>query len=593
MSSVVSAAGGSALHPRVILRDGEHGGWLRFEAPRRLLIARELDEVLPRLRELAAAVEGEGLHAAGFISYEAAPAFDSALSVRADGAFPLLWFGLFGPPRRHEALPDADGAPPPAPAWSASITPEAYRAGFDAIREYIRNGHTYQVNFTYRLNAALAADPWRVFAQLMADHQTPCAAFVDTGEWALCSASPELFFRLEGDRIESRPMKGTAARGLWPADDGRKAAELRASEKERAENVMIVDMVRNDLGRIAEAGTVEVPHLFSIERYPTVWQMTSTVRARTRAPLDRIFQALFPAASITGAPKRRAMEIIAEIETTPRRAYTGTIGYAAPGRQARFNVAIRTLLVDHAGARAEYGVGGGIVWDSECAREQQECAVKARVLHVRRPDFDLIETLRWSPADGYPLLRRHLERLARSAEYFGFGVDLSHVERELARFASGLPAGAHRVRLLVTRRGAARCEAVALGPAADAFADIAVASAPIDRDDVFLYHKTTRRGVYEDAVRSRPGFADVLLHNDAGEITESTIANVAVESGGILYTPPVRCGLLPGVQRARLLESGAIRERVIRLEEVLSGPDVYLMNAVRGMRKVRVVSRGR
>lgn len=563
-----------------------------FQAPHRLLVARRPDEVLPRLRELAAAVEQDGLYAAGFISYEAAPAFDSRLSVKADAAFPLLWFGLFQCPRELETLPGGIGAAPPVLTWRPSITPDGYREGFDSIREYIRNGHTYQVNLTYRLRATLQAEPWAIFTRLMADHEMPYAAFVDTGEWAVCSASPELFFRLEGDAIESRPMKGTAARGLWSADDRRKAADLRSSEKERAENVMIVDMVRNDLGRIALTGTVRVPHLFTLEQYPTVWQMTSTVRASSRAPLDRIFRALFPAASVTGAPKRRAMEIISEIETTPRRIYTGTIGFAAPGRRAQFNVAIRTLLMDRASGRTEYGVGGAIVWDSNCADEQNECAIKARVLHVRRPEFDLLETMRWSPQDGFSLLSRHLERLAQSADYFGFRVDLAHVRGELDRLACRLEPVPHRIRLLVTRTGKVRCESAVLPAGSESFPDLAVAAAPVNRDDVFLYHKTTHRTVYEDAVKARPGFDDVLLYNDAGEIMESTIANVAVEAGGDLVTPPVRCGLLPGTYRAWLLEQHRVQEKVVRLEEVLSSPNVYLMNSVRGMHKVRVLRCG-
>jgi para-aminobenzoate synthetase/4-amino-4-deoxychorismate lyase len=450
-------ASASTSRPHLVLRDGSTGEWLLFESPRRLLVARQVGEVLPLLREIEEAVEENGYYAAGFVSYEAAPAFDSCLSVRADAAFPLLWFGLFQRPRTLESLPDAPCMDLPDLTWQGSITPDEYRGGFEAIREYIRNGDTYQVNFTHRLRATLRADPWSVFRRIMADHEMPYAAYVDTGEWAICSASPELFFRLEGDLIESRPMKGTAARGLWPADDLRKAADLRASAKDQAENVMIVDMVRNDLGRVAMTGSVHVPQLFTVEKYPTVWQMTSTVRARTGEPLDRIFQALFPPASITGVPKRRAMEIISEIETTPRRVYTGAIGFAAPGRRAQFNVTIRTLLINRSSGRAEYGVGGGIVWDSECAKEQQECAVKARLLHARRPEFDLLETLRWSPGDGYSLLRYHLERLAQSAEYFGFGMDVSRITEELNHAASRLPAASHRIRLLVTRKGNVRC----------------------------------------------------------------------------------------------------------------------------------------
>ena len=577
---------------RVVLRDASAGEWLVFDSPVRLLVARTLDDVLPLLREAERAVSQDGLFAAGFVSYEAAPAFDARLPARTDGTFPYLWLGLFERPRALRDLPADPGAGPTDVVWRPSITPLQYREGFDALREYIRNGDTYQVNFTYRLRASLRADPWSVFLRLAGNHEAPYAAFVDAGHWALCSASPELFFRLAGDAIESRPMKGTAARGLWPADDRLKAANLRASEKERAENVMVVDMVRNDLGRVAEIGTVQVPELFSVERYPTVWQMTSTVRARTREPLDRIFQGLFPPASIVGVPKRRAMEIISELETTPRRVYTGAIGFAAPGRHAQFNVAIRTLLIERPSGLAEYGVGGGIVWDSEYARELQESRVKARVLHTQPPGFDLLETLLWSPADGYALLQYHLDRLAQSAEYFGFGVTLTRVTEELDRVASRLPLARHRVRLLLDRKGNVSCEARASTAGPESFDDIALAAAPVDRDDVFLYHKTTHRAVYDNAVSRCPGFEDVLLYNEAREITESTIANVAAEIDGRLYTPPVRCGLLPGTYRAWMLDQKRMQERVLRLEDVLSSRTVYLMNSIRGMRKVRVLDPG-
>lgn len=585
-------ASGSTSRPHLVLRDGSTGEWLLFESPRRLLVARQVGEVLPLLRELEEAVEEHGYYAAGFISYEAAPAFDSCLSVKTDPAFPLLWFGLFPSPTRMKALPESNGAGPSGSTWRSAVTADEYRKGFEAIKDYIRNGDTYQVNFTYRMHTTIRAEPWRVFLGLMANHEAPYAAFVDTDAWTICSASPEIFFRLEGDVIESRPMKGTAARGLWPSDDRRKAADLRASKKDQAENLMIVDMVRNDLGRIAVTGTVHVPHLFTVEKYPSVWQMTSTVRARTREPLVRIFQALFPPASITGVPKRRAMEIISEVESTPRRVYTGAIGFVAPRRRAQFNVTIRTLLMNRASGRAEYGVGGGIVWDSECAAEQQECAVKARVLRVRRPEFDLLETMRWSPREGYSLLPYHLERLAQSAEYFGFSMDVSRITEELTHTASRLPPAHHRIRLLLTRKGNVRCEARALASVSIPFADIAVALSSVAADDVFLYHKTTHRSVYEEAVGGCPGFEDVLLYNEAGEVTESTIANVAVEVRGVLYTPPVRCGLLAGVYRAWLLEQHRLQEKVVRLEEVLSSPNVYLMNSVRGMHKVRVLRSG-
>jgi para-aminobenzoate synthetase/4-amino-4-deoxychorismate lyase len=383
-------------------------------------------------------------------------------------------------------------------------------------------------------------------------------------------------------------MKGTAARGLWSAQDQQRAAALRASEKDRAENVMIVDMVRNDLGRVAEMGSVSVPKLFTVEQYPTVWQMTSTVVARTGASLAQLFGATFPPASITGAPKCRTMEIIAELETSPRRVYTGAVGFVAPDGRTQFNVAIRTVLIDRVRGEAEYGVGGGIVWDSDCDREAEECRTKSRILGFSRPPFELLESLLWRPGRGYYLLRRHLWRLRESARYFGFPVDLGQAREELDRLAAGLPAGRHKVRLLLSRQGTIRVEAapVAANPA-DPVA-VALAREPVDPDDVFLYHKTTCRRVYEQAAKAHPGVADVILHNCRGEVTESTVANVVAEIDGRLCTPPVHCGLLPGTCREELLARGTIVERVITIEELLGSPAVYLVNSVRGKRLVRV-----
>ena len=461
--------------------------------------------------------------------------------------------------------------------------------GVESIREFIRSGDAYQVNFTYRMRGAACSEPWGLFRHLVDAQEPTCGAFVDTGEWVICSASPELFFRLDGGQIESRPMKGTAPRGLWPADDRRKARRLRASPKDRAEIVMIVELVRNDLGRIAEVGSVSVPAVFAVQRYPTLWQMVSTVCARTQVPLPRIFQALFPPASITGAAKRRTMEIIAELESSPRRIYTGAVGFAAPGRRAQFNVAIRTVLVDTRRHEAEYGVGGGIVWDSRCASERQECRVKTRVLRFTTPPFDLLETMLWEPERGYSLLGRHLSRLAQSAAYFGFSADGRRIRQELDRVASRLPMVPHRVRLLVSRAGAARVDASPFAAYGSACARIVPAQGAVDASDRFLYHKTTHRGVYEDALKTRPGFSDVILFNRKGEVTESTIANVVVDIEGRLCTPPVRCGLLPGTYPAFLLGRKAVRERVVRLEELLRSPSGYLVTSLRGMWRVTVL----
>jgi para-aminobenzoate synthetase/4-amino-4-deoxychorismate lyase len=574
---------------RVLVRDAATGRWLQFSHPREIVIAFTVADVAPALERVENAVAQRGLYAAGFISYEAAPAFGPALTVKESGGFPLLWFGLY------------DGAEPvdlptPAPVpdagradWQPSVGFMEFESILKRIKALIRSGDTYQVNYTYRLSASWAAEPWDLFLQLVAAQEAPYGAFMDTGEWVIGCASPELFFRLDGDHITCRPMKGTAARGLTQAQDQAQAETLRASEKEQAENVMIVDMVRHDLGRVAEAGSVKVPRLFEVEKYPTLWQMTSTIEARTSATLSDIFRALFPPASITGAPKVRTMQIIAQIETLPRRVYTGTIGFIAPGRQAQFNVAIRTLLWNRQTRHAEYGVGSGITWGSQPEAEWQECRVKTRILDTRVPAFSLLETMLWTPEDGYALLDRHLERMAQSALYFGFAVDLAAVRLELERLAARLARTRQKVRLLVSKEGRITLEAEVLPATDPAPQRIAFAPGPADSSDPFRYHKTTNRGLYEAARAACPGYDDVLLLNERGEVTESTIANVAVEIEGKLCTPPVECGLLPGTLRADLLERSTLIERCITVEAVLRSPRVFLLNSVRGLYRVHVV----
>ncbi len=554
----------------VILRDGRRGVWLRFHAPRRIIQADDPAGVVPALRDIEEQVTRDGLHAAGFIAYEAASGLDAALTVKKPSGFPLLWFGLYGPPEEIDppsGLPE-EIAPPHGPpdsaldsmSWTPSESEDEYFRALGKIRECIREGDTYQVNHTFRLAAPCAADPWAIFVRLLGAAPPPFSAFVMTERWAICSASPELFFDLDGQRISSRPMKGTAPRGLTRAEDDLRAQALRVSEKDRAENVMIVDMVRNDIGRIAEVGSVEVANLFTVERYPTVLQMTSTVTARTSTGFTEIVRALFPPASITGAPKPRTMEIIDETESTPRNVYTGSIGYLAPGRRAQFNVAIRTVLIDRERHRAEYGVGGGIVWDSDPRAELEECRTKARVLRDSQPQFELLETMLWSPEEGFRLLDRHLNRLRDSAAYFAFAIDEAAIERELAALARSLPCVAHRVRLVVERSGRLSVRAAVEAPDAEESSyRVCVAPWAIDPEDPFLYHKTTNRTVYRKALDACPGFDDVLLWNRSGEATESCIANVVVEIDGALWTPPVRCGLLAGTYRAQLLEEGKLK----------------------------------
>ena len=566
----------------VILRDATTGRWLRFRNPAEILSATRIEEVLPCLYAIEQTVEQCGWHAAGWVSYEASPAFDSALTVRNPGKLPLLWFGLYPTPEPID-LPSAPAVLPQL--WQSSLTPEAYGTAFDTIKRHIYEGDTYQVNFSYRLrHEAFDGDPWQIFLSLVHAQHAAYGAYIATAPWRLCSASPELFFRLNGVNLESRPMKGTAPRGCSSAQDREHAEALLACEKNRAENLMIVDMVRHDMGRLARPGSIQTSGLCTLEKYPTLWQLASTVTAETEASVPDIFRALFPPASITGAPKKRTMEIIAELETTPREVYTGSIGFLSPGRRAQFNVAIRTLLIDTVRQRAEYGVGGGIVWDSDRESEQAECRTKARILTIPpRPPFSLLETMLWTPEDGIRLLELHLARMRDSARYFDFLFDETSIREQIVILTQPLPPSPHRLRLLLAKEGTPLLQSTLFVPMSLPIFRVALALRPIDSSDTFLYHKTTHRLVYEEAKADFPSHDDVILHNELGEITESTMANVAMEINGILCTPPVECGLLPGTARAELLARGLLCEQRIPIALLRENPRLFLLNSVRGL----------
>lgn len=564
-----------------LVYDRPRARWLLFRDPVKTLAAWRPVEVAPLLREVEAAVEERSLHAAGFLSYEAAPAFDPALRVKADDGFPLAFFGCYAAAEPVDLPPFRPEEALPALAWASSIERGDYDRRIARIREYIAAGDTYQVNYTFRLRAPMTGSPWALFLRMIAAQGDHYGAFAQIPGWTLCSASPELFFERDGDRVTTRPMKGTAPRGRWLGEDRARAERLRASEKNRAENVMIVDMARNDLGRVAEVGSVKAGPLFEVERYPTVWQMTSRVECRTRAGLAELLGATFPAASITGAPKARTMEIIEELETAPRRIYTGTMGYLSPGRVAVFNVAIRTALVDRAARRAEYGVGGGIVWDSLDAAEFEECRTKARVL-IPPPGFDLLETLLWTPDGGFHLLEAHLARLRASAEYFGRPVEWDRLRQGLDSMGPNAPATPHRVRLTVDSGGEPCLEGAPLADLPHPYR-VRPARTPLSSTDPFLFNKTTRRDVYDRALGEVAGCHDALLWNERGEVTETCIANVAFRIDGALVTPPRECGLLAGLQRAVLLERGELREEIVRLDDLSRVEEILLMNSVRGV----------
>ncbi len=601
----------------ILLR--QNGEWLYFPHPHRVIEIHRPDEVIPALQEIEDLVNQNDWYAAGFLSYEAAPAFDKALITRASTSFlddhsslrsareyfPLLWFGLYPAPRII-SLPEPDSAKP-ALTWSPTTDRDTYNAAIDQIKDHIAHGHTYQVNYTMRLRADFHTDPWNFFLHL-AQTQNNHAAYIDTGRYVIASASPELFFQLDGNTVTGRPMKGTVKRGHTTGEDKEKADWLRSSEKNRAENVMIVDMIRNDLGRIAKLGSVHVPELFTTEKYPTLWQMTSTVQATTFASITNIFKALFPCASITGAPKVSTMRIISKLETTPRRIYTGSIGYIFPNRKASFNVAIRTALIDRESQTAEYGVGGGIVWDSTSTDEYAEALLKARVLTESPPQFSLLETMLWIPDEGFFLREKHIARLLDSADYFDFpiipnprwsssreAVYRDHiVPKEILETCldeiSSQFTSPQRVRLLLDKNGNLSHEAKSFQqPNDQPPMKVYLAKEPVNSGNAFLFHKTTHRDMYDTARRDFPDCDDVLLYNEHGELTEFTIGNLVVEMDGKLFTPPISCGLLAGTCRAHLLETCQVEERVIHVEELKNCTKIYLVNSVRKWRQVSLV----
>ncbi|MGI9305891.1 MAG: chorismate-binding protein [Gammaproteobacteria bacterium] len=560
------------VYPQILFSAPDSDGWLCFPPPKKIFTARRADEV----SDVISAAQNAGAFAAGFAAYEAAPAFDSAHRTRAAPP-PLAWFAVADTPPQPALLP-----PPSAHfcgRWRAAIRKTEYCNAVREIQRQITKGNVYQVNFTYPLRARFAGSPLSFFAALCARQPSPWRFFAETENWAVCSASPECFFERRGETLKSRPMKGTR-----PASP-RAAAQLAASRKDRAENLMIVDMLRNDMSRIGDARRVRAEALLEIEEYPTVAQMTSTVACESAAPLADIFAALFPCASVTGAPKIAAMNIIAALEKTPRRVYCGACGWAG-GEGARFNVAIRTAFVDKKEGRAEYGIGSGIVADSSASAEWRECQSKAEILIPSAPPF-LMETMR-AEKSGVALLSRHLARLAKSARYFGIPFRPKNAAALTRETCEKLSAPSV-LRLYLPANGKLRAECRPLPPAKKTPRAI-LSAAPVRAENILLRHKTSQRENYETALAeaSKRGFDDAILQNERGEITETCIANIAAKINGKWQTPPVNCGLLPGVQRAALLAQKTISEKILTAADLQTAEKICRLNAVRGMEEIAV-----
>ncbi|MGA2808294.1 MAG: aminodeoxychorismate synthase component I [Terracidiphilus sp.] len=602
--------------------------WTRlFTAPLRIVVANKPADIPQLFAEIEGAIAA-GLFAAGFFTYECGACFEPKANLRPGrSGMPLAWFGIY---QRchvfdHRTGAFVDGDPPglaesatanraeqPAPTSAFDLTEQQYAERITAIHQWIRSGDVYQLNFTAPLRVQAQGSPAALYSRLRSRQPVEFGAFLHwQPDRRILSFSPELFFRVQahasGRSITTRPMKGTAPRGRTTREDCDQAQWLRNDPKNRSENVMIVDLLRNDLGRICTFGSVRAHSLFAVERYPTLWQMISTITGELRPEVDfhQIFRALFPCGSITGAPKVRAMQLISQIEQEPRGVYTGAIGYFSRERTV-FNVAIRTLELD--GDRPEsgrepavqcgvMGVGGGIVIDSDAAAEYRECLLKAEFLTLppdRFPErFSLVETLLW--LDGYPLLELHLDRLEDSADYFDFPCNQAKIKAALlAHAAESADPGRRKVRLLLDSDGAFHIASEPLPGVAFAGSKpgrACIARQRTDPRDRMLFHKTTHRPLYATAFQAatEAGFDDVLFLNLLAEVTEGAISNIFIQKEGRWFTPPVECGLLAGVQRRHLLATlpGAV-ERVLSLEDLRHADAVYLSNAVRGLRQVLI-----
>ena len=577
-----------------------------FVNPTCVLTVETLDEV-PRLFQRIEDCLKEGRYVAGFMSYECGYHFEPCAATRplVRSQLPLAWFGVYEQPfifehRSGTFQPDwpQEGrglAPPvvraadfpPVSRFQLAITRDEYCAKVEAIRKYLAAGDTYQVNLTTRASFEYSGSPAALFSSLRNQQKVSYAAFIHAGDHHILSFSPELFFRIKDGRITTRPMKGTAPRGRNLAEDTQLRNWLRDDPKNRSENVMIVDLVRNDLGKIAQLGSIRVDELFTVETYETLFQLTSTVSGTMRpgTRLYDLFRAIFPSGSVTGAPKCRTMQIIQEAEESPRGVYTGAIGYFSPSYDAVFSVPIRTMVLD--AVAGEIGVGSGIVFDSLPLQEYKECLLKMQFFTRSHPTFRLLESLRW---DGeYQFLRQHLERLRSSAEYFDFTFNEPQAVSALENNQNSLRADqAYKVRLLVDPTGQISIDNVPLDPP-PASETVMLSPVRTSSQDKFLYHKTTCRDLYEHwhAEARRRGHADVIFTNERGELTEGANNNIFVEIAGSLFTPPVECGLLPGVYRRDFLErESRASERTLTIEDLRTADAIYLCNSVRGLRKV-------
>ena len=570
-----------------------------YEGARDVIRADGMEDIEDALTAMETAL-ASGAHLAGFFSYELGYALETRFEqlMPQGRKVPLLWFGVFDEGRELAGPEIEDFLDASIRGGYQLSDPEltmnaaGYGKRFEKVKDYIAAGDIYQLNLTLKGRSAFSGDAVALYRDLRRKQPVSYAALIETDDFTVVSASPELFLALDQGRIVTRPMKGTAARGLTLDQDQETQRWLAADLKSRAENLMIVDLMRNDLGRVAKTGSVQVSDLFTVETYETLHQMTSGVEARLKdgTGIAGLLSSLFPPGSITGAPKVRAMEIISELESEPRGVYTGAIGMISPDGNASFNVAIRTVTIFPQG-EAEVGIGSGLVHDSNAGAEYDECLLKMRFLTDPVRSFSLIETMLHSPVEGYVLLERHVERLEASARYFLFAFDLTGTLEALKDHASRLGEEAYRVRLLLHRDGSITITDTLLPRGSEMTAmAYAVSDHTIHSGNVFLYHKTTQRELFESEwalCHEQLGADEVIFLNERGEVTEGSRTNIFARMRGKLLTPPLTSGLLPGTLRADMLASGKAEEAVLTLDDLARAEAVYLGNSVRGLLPAR------
>ena len=565
------------MHKQTIIDFKELGLRHIFTEPIKELKTRDIDQVETLLKEVETYQEA-GFYAVGYVSYEAAPAFEKKLAVHPAplmGEY-LLYFTIH---QEVETLPfpeDYEAVDLPA-NWKEEVEAPAYQEAIKTIHHHIRQGDTYQVNYTVQLSQELEADPLAIYNRLVVEQKAHYNAFIQHDDVAILSISPELFFEQEDRLLTTRPMKGTTRRGLTNQTDLQEAAWLEADPKNRAENMMIVDLLRNDMNRISEIGSEQVTRLCQVEQYSTVWQMTSTIESRLRPEVDLVqtFQALFPCGSITGAPKISTMEIIQQTEIAPRGVYCGTIGILLPRGKRIFNVAIRTLQMQ--GTKAIYGVGGGITWDSKWEGEYQETKQKSAVLYRQEPRFELLTTGRIHQGE-LTFLEQHLTRLREASRYFAYPYNepklLNELQEQLARVDPSLD---YRCRIALQKNGSFQLTITELTDLPASYLQAQLTEQKLDLATPFTYFKTSQRN------HLSANHHEQIFYLPDGSLLETTIGNLILEIKGKLYTPPAYLPLLDGIYRRHLLETQQVEEKLLTLKDLELADRVYACNALRGL----------